>query len=82
MVVHLLPLAAPTETKVLTYRRHPFLGGLLDVQDSALEVVLFLFEDFDVYNVTRHPKGDEDDAAFGFGHRHAFAAGIDDFNVF
>jgi hypothetical protein len=70
-----------TEEVLAQTKNDKLIGTLLDVDDAAFKIVLFLLEDFDVDHVARHPKGDEDDTAFGFGHRHAFAAGIDDFNV-
>ena len=81
LVVHLLPLAAAAKTEVLTHRRHALVGVLLEVEDATLEIVFLLFIDFKVHHVAGHAKGDEDHATFRLGHRHAFAAGIDDQDV-
>ena len=67
---------------MLANRRYALVGRLFDVADTSFEVILFLFEDLNINDIAGNPNVDEDHATFGFGYRHAFAAGIDDFDVF
>ena len=69
-----LPFASSADTEMTAERFESMFRRLNHSEDEAFHVILFLFSDFDVYNVSRDSKLHEKHGAVNSGNCFAFGS--------